>query len=97
VWTTDAPYRETAKQLRHWATRGALAVEMQAASLFAFATARAANIAVIARVSNAVDHQGAQFDTGTYQDGFRLIQAIVRAGEQFLKTSGSISPDHFGS
>lgn len=35
--TTDAPYRETADQLRLWADHGILAVEMQAASLFAFA------------------------------------------------------------
>jgi uridine phosphorylase len=87
VWTTDAPYRETATQLRHWADQGVLAVEMQAASLFAFATARAANIAVVARVSNAVDHQGEQFDTGTHQDGLRIIEAIVRAGEQFLRAT----------
>lgn len=89
VWTTDAPYRETATQLRHWADQGVLAVEMQAASLFAFATARAANIAMVARVSNAVDHHGDQFDTGTHQDGLRIIQAIVQAGEQFLRTGGA--------
>jgi hypothetical protein len=45
-------------------------------------------VAVVARVSNAVDHQGDQFDTGTNQDGLRLITAIVRAGERFLNTSG---------
>jgi uridine phosphorylase len=89
VWTTDAPYRETATQLRHWADQGVLAVEMQAASLFAFATARAANIAVVARVSNAVDNRNNQFDTGTSQDGLRIIDAIVRAGEQFLRVSGA--------
>lgn len=40
VWTTDAPYRETPDQLRKWADRGVLAVEMQAAALFAFGQAR---------------------------------------------------------
>jgi uridine phosphorylase len=88
VWTTDAPYRETATQLEHWAMRGVLAVEMQAASLFAFATAQGANVAVVARVSNAVDHLGEQFDTGTHRDGFQVIQAIVRAGKQFLSARG---------
>jgi uridine phosphorylase len=88
VWTTDAPYRETATQLRHWAEQGVLAVEMQAASLFAFATAQGANVAVVARVSNAVDHLGEQFDTGTHRDGFQVIQAIVRAGKQFLSARG---------
>src|SRR5262245_30208183 len=42
VWTTDAPYRETKTQLDKWALEGALAVEMQAASLFAFGIARQA-------------------------------------------------------
>ncbi len=44
VWTTDAPCRETADQLRTWAQRGVLAVEMQAASLFAFARARRSQV-----------------------------------------------------
>jgi len=38
VWTTDAPYRETAEQLEENSIKGALAVEMQAASLFAIAS-----------------------------------------------------------
>jgi uridine phosphorylase len=65
VWTTDAPYRETAAQLKKWAREGVLAVEMQAASLFAFGVARQAPVALVAMVSNAVDHTGAQFDTGS--------------------------------
>src|SRR5256885_6949051 len=40
VWTTDAPYRETKAQLNKWARDGVLAVEMQAASLFAFGVAK---------------------------------------------------------
>ncbi len=42
VWTTDAPYRETAKELIMYSSEGVLAVEMQAASLFALAEARKA-------------------------------------------------------
>lgn len=94
VWTTDAPYRETATQLQHWAAKGVLAVEMQSASLFAFATARGANVAVVARVSNAVDNQGDQFDTGTDQDGFRIVQAIVNAGERFLRACDGTRADN---
>ena len=40
VRTTDAPYRETKTQLNKWAREGALAVEMQTASLFAFGHGR---------------------------------------------------------
>ena len=79
VWTTDAPYRETQDQLHHWATQGALAVEMQAASLFAFAHARAAAVAVVALVSNSVDHAAAGFDTGGPEFRVRLLSAIAKA------------------
>ena len=84
VWTTDAPYRETNVQLEKWATAGALAVEMQAASLFAFAQARKVHAAVVARVSNAVDHKGSQFDTGSHELGLAILKAIARAGRAIL-------------
>lgn len=79
VWTTDAPYRETKTQLEEWANEGVLAVEMQAASLFAFGTARGIAVASVAMVSNAVDHDGEQFNTGSQQEGLQIIQACARA------------------
>jgi uridine phosphorylase len=84
VWTTDAPYRETNEQLAKWEREGVLAVEMQAASLFAFGNARKANVAVVARVSNAVDHEGSQFDTGSNEGGLEILRALARAGHSFL-------------
>jgi len=85
VWTTDAPYRETRTQLELWAKQNVLAVEMQAASLFAFGAARGVKVSVVAMVSNAVDHEGQQFDTGSEQDGLRIIQACARAGRLALE------------
>lgn len=79
VWTTDAPYRETKTQLENWAAQGVLAVEMQAASLFAFGAARGVAVASVVLVSNAVDHSGQQFDTGTQEDGLRIMKACARA------------------
>jgi uridine phosphorylase len=38
VWTTDAPYRETAAEVEYYAQQGVLAVEMEAAALFAVST-----------------------------------------------------------
>jgi uridine phosphorylase len=84
VWTTDAPYRETAAQLQSWARQNVLAVEMQAASLFAFGTARGAAVAAVAIVSNAADHDGAQFDTGSQEAGLRILKAIARAARTLL-------------
>jgi uridine phosphorylase len=87
VWTTDAPYRETSAQLKKWAGEGVLAVEMQAASLFAFGIARQAPVALVAMVSNAVDHTGEQFDTGSHEDGLRILKGIARAARAFLTTA----------
>jgi uridine phosphorylase len=80
VWTTDAPYRETATQLARWAGEGALGVEMQAASLLAFAEARKADVSIVARLSNALDHEGSQFDTGSHEQGMEILKALARAG-----------------
>jgi uridine phosphorylase len=84
VWTTDAPYRETQAQLEQWAREDVLAVEMQAASLFAFGIARQACVASVAMVSNAANHTGEQFDTGSQEDGLRILKAIARAARSFL-------------
>ncbi len=86
VWTTDAPYRETSGQLQQWADEGVLAVEMQAASLFAFGEARRAHVALVARVSNAVDHEGGQFDTGSHEAGLEILKALARAARSFLNS-----------
>jgi len=89
VWTTDAPYRETASQLQRHAAAGVLAVEMQAASLFAFAIARKASVGVVAQVTNAVDHivdpGDQQFNKGTEEHGLLLLRAMLRAGQRHLR------------
>ena len=74
----DAPYRETKTQLNKWARDGVLAVEMQAASLFAFGVAKQASVASVAMVSNAVDDAVAQFDTGSQEDGLGVLKGIAQ-------------------
>jgi len=80
VWTTDAPYRETAEQLARHAEAGVLAVEMQAASLFAFSAARGVPVGVLAHVTNAVDHTGESFDKGSQDTDRVLLEAMCKAG-----------------
>ena len=88
VWSTDAPYRETSEQLERHARNGILAVEMQAASLFAFAAARQVRCGVVAHVTNGVDHSSTdQFDKGTHQLGFEVLKAMSRAGRRCLQDS----------
>ena len=84
LWTTDAPYRETLEELSEYARAGVLAVEMQAASLFAFAEARQATVGIVAHVTNAIDHTGEPFDKGCDEHGWHLAQAICRVGQKFL-------------
>lgn len=93
VWTTDAPYRETRTEIDKSAAAGALAVEMQAASLLAFGQAREIPVAVVARVSNAVDHTGVQFDTGSQDQGLAILKALARAGRSLLQ-AGTVANSH---
>lgn len=85
VWTTDAPYRETAEQLDRWASAGALAVEMQAASLFAFAASSGAQVGMVALVSNSSTTAPDQFDTGGHAYRVRILSAIARAARSSLE------------
>ncbi len=87
VWTTDAPYRETQQQLDEYSEEGVLAVEMQAASLFALAQVRKAQIAVVAHVSNATDYEGEPFDRGPETEGVQVLMAICRAGLALARAS----------
>jgi uridine phosphorylase len=84
VWTTDAPYRETKQQLAEYARQGVLAVEMQAASLFAFAMARVIPVGLVAHVTNGLDHEQQPFEKGSYEFGQKLLEAMCRAAKSFL-------------
>lgn len=78
VWTTDAPYRETRSQIDYWASRGVLAVEMQAASLFAFGQARNIATGLVAHVTNGIDHDGEPFHKGPDDADAAILAAIAR-------------------
>lgn len=85
AWTTDAPYRETPSMLAARAEEGALAVEMQAASLFAFARARGVDVGVVAYVTNAVDNGPDEaFDKGPANIERELLLSMVRAAREHL-------------
>jgi uridine phosphorylase len=86
VWTTDAPYRETDTQIREHAQAGVLAVEMQAASLFAFGQARSVKTGIVCQVTNGGDHDGEPFNKGSRDQEYNLFQAICRAGLRYLET-----------
>ena len=86
TWTTDAPYRETEKQLSEHAKAGVLAVEMQAASLLAFAEAYQFPVGVVAYVTNGIGQAGEPFDKGTKAQEFEILQQLCRAGKRFVSS-----------
>jgi uridine phosphorylase len=80
-WTTDAPFRETAEAIEAARRKGILAVEMEAAALYAFAKARAKSVLCLAHVTNAMGQHGNDFEKGEQggaADALRLLAAIIR-------------------
>lgn len=64
TWTTDAPFRETAATVARRRTEGLLAVEMEAAALYAFATAGSHPILCLAQVTNQLGNGADDFEKG---------------------------------
>jgi uridine phosphorylase len=77
-WTTDAPFRETAEAIEQAQARGILAVEMEAAALYAFARARGKPVLCLAHVTNQMAVNAGDFDKGE-ADGAEASLAIVAA------------------
>jgi len=81
-WTTDAPFRETEQAIEAAKARGILAVEMEAAALYAFAQARSARVLCLAHVTNTMAQNGADFEKGEADgtaDALKVLGAIVGA------------------
>ena len=54
VWTTDAPYRESAGKVRHYGEQGVLSVDMEASALMIVTEFRGADLGLILTVSDLV-------------------------------------------
>ena len=63
-WTTDAPFRETEAAIEASRARGILAVEMEAAALYAFARARGKPVLCLAHVTNQMAVSSGDFEKG---------------------------------
>lgn len=75
-WTTDAPFRETAAAIEAHRSEGIVAVEMEAAALYALAQAKGYAIVCFAHVTNQMAQQGADFEKGPDQ-GSHTIRSLV--------------------
>lgn len=78
TWTTDAPFRETAEAVEAHRAAGLLAVEMEAAALYAFARARAKPVICFAHVTNQMAVNEGDFEKGE-ADGATATLTVVAA------------------
>jgi uridine phosphorylase len=81
-WTTDAPFRETAEAIAAAGARGILAVEMEAAALYAFAHARRASVLCFAHVTNTMGQAQQDFEKGELDgttEALRLLEIALTA------------------
>jgi len=75
-WTTDAPFRETEEMIAACSANGILAVEMEAAALYALAQAKQYDIVCFAHVTNQMAQQGDDFEKGPDQGSQAALQVI---------------------
>lgn len=78
TWTTDAPFRETEAAIEAARSKSVLAVEMEAAALYAFASAAGVAVLCLAHVTNAMGQAGQDFEKGE-ADGTAEALAVLEA------------------
>lgn len=76
VWTTDAPFRETKEAISFARSENLLAVEMEAAALYAFAQARKKKVVCFAHVTNQMGLVEKDFEKGKDSGNAVLLQLI---------------------
>ena len=75
-WTTDAPFRETERAIQERLAEGAMTVEMEAASLYAFAAAGGHPVLCLAHVTNELGRVENDFEKGEF-NGARASLAVI--------------------
>lgn len=86
TWTTDAPFRETAPQIAAMCDRGLLAVEMEAAGLYAFAEARNRRVLCFAHVTNQMGQAG-DFEKGEADGTVDALAVLAAAAKAVLSAN----------
>lgn len=82
TWTTDAPFRETEAAISSMRQRGLLAVEMEAAALYAFATARNKPVVCFAHVTNQMGQIEGDFEKGHADGTTDALQIVVNTARR---------------
>ena len=75
-WTTDAPFRETDEMIAVCRDCGILAVEMEAAALYAFATAARRAVICFAHVTNQMAQIEGDFEKGEHAGSQTVLHVL---------------------
>ncbi len=84
TWTTDAPFRETQAAIEYALEQGILAVEMEAAALYAFARARQKDVVCFAHVTNQMGNVEGDFEKGEGDGSRDALQVIALTAAAWL-------------
>ncbi len=84
AWTTDAPFRETSADLKRHRSAGILAVEMEAAALYAFAAATGNPLVCFAHVTNQMASVEGDFEKGAASGSTDALRVILAAARSWL-------------
>ncbi len=87
TWTTDAPFRETDHAIESMGRRGLLAVEMEAAALYAFAQARGRPVICFAHVTNQMGRIEGDFEKGHAGGTTDALRVVVRAARRLMASA----------
>jgi uridine phosphorylase len=90
TWTTDAPFRETQVAIEAAAGAEILAVEMEAAALYAFAAARRKRVLCFAHVTNQMGRIEGDFEKGV-ADGAEQSLGVISLTARTWRASKTCS------
>jgi uridine phosphorylase len=86
TWTTDAPFRETAKAVKNYCKEGIYAVEMEAAALYAFSKAKKKNVICFAHVTNEMGKESGDFEKGVADGSKDALNIISITAKRWLSS-----------
>jgi len=86
TWTTDAPFRETAKAIESCRKEGICAVEMEAAALYAFSKAKKKDVICFAHVTNEMGKESGDFEKGIAEGSKDALEVIAITAKKWLST-----------
>jgi uridine phosphorylase len=93
TWTTDAPFRETAATIALRRAAGILAVEMEAAALYAFAAACRRPVICLAHVSNQLGCVEGDFEKGEGNGAATSLALVTALAQAWLARAAGGDPD----